>query len=173
MHISGFTHRRALRFCLLFVCLLFLLSQLFDYFQTFFATVYLYPVSVLAAYLLNVLGIVADLNTSTLAAGFCDLILGGAVYRVIHECTGVFALLTFLALVFAYPVSFYHKMQGVFLGLPAFYLYSTLRLVILGIVAHVEPDQVELFHQYMMVLVNLGFLLSLWMHWVDRIVHHG
>ncbi|MEE3257914.1 MAG: hypothetical protein VX293_01770 [Candidatus Latescibacterota bacterium] len=93
------------------------------------------------------------------------------VYRIIHECTGIFALLIFLSLVFAYPTSFYHKMQGVLLGLPSFYLYSALRLVILGVIAHFEPDLVELFHQYMMVLVNLGFLLFLWLNWIDQVVH--
>jgi exosortase/archaeosortase family protein len=129
----------------------------------------MYPVSVLAVFLLNSLGIAADLDTSTITASFCDLILGGVVYRIIHECTGVFALLIFLALVFAYPASLFHKMQGVFLGLPAFYIYSALRLVILGAAAHFHSDWVELFHLYMMVLVNLGFLLFVWMYWIDWI----
>ena len=93
------------------------------------------------------------------------------VYRIIHECTGIFALLIFLSQVFAYPTFFYHKMQGVLLGLPSFYLYSALQLVILGVIAHFEPDLVELFHHYMMVLVNLGFLLFLWLNWIDQVVH--
>ena len=131
----------------------------------------MYPVSYLAAALLNALGIAAELHTSALVAGFCDLVLGGVVYRIIHECTGIFALLIFLSQVFAYPTFFYHKMQGVLLGLPSFYLYSVLRLVILGVIAHFEPDLVELFHQYMMVLVNLGFLLFLWLNWIDQVVH--
>lgn len=170
MDILHLLRHKALGFCLVFVGLLCALSLVFDAFQIFFTTTYMYPVSYLAVFLLNGIGIAAELHTSTLVAGFCDLVLGGTIYRIIHECTGIFALLIYMALVFAYPTSFYHKMQGVLLGLPAFYLYSALRLVILGVVAHFEPAWVELVHQYMMVLVNLGFLLFLWIHWLGQVV---
>jgi exosortase/archaeosortase family protein len=96
--------------------------------------------------------------------------LDGIIYRIIHECTGIFALLVFLGLVSAYPTSAYHKVQGMLLGLPAFYLYSCLRLVILGIIAHIEPSLVELFYLYMMVLINLGFLLFVWIYWLEKVV---
>jgi exosortase/archaeosortase family protein len=173
MHLPAVLRRGgpALRFCLLFLLFLSLLALLFENSQTFFAFAYMYPVSALAAFLLNLLGIAADLDTSTLLSGFCDLVLGGVAYRIIHECTGLFALLTFLALVFAYPAAQFQKVQGVLLGLPAFYAYSALRLVVLGMVAQWQPAWVETFHLYMMVLVNLGFTLFVWMSWIDRVVY--
>lgn len=162
----------ALRFSLYFAGTLILLAFFFELAQNFLATAYMYPVSWCATSLLNSLGIAAELDSRSLSAGFCDLILNHIVYRIIHECTGIFALLIFLGLVFAYPASPYHKMQGVLLGLPAFYFYSCLRLVLLGIIAHIEPRWVELSHLYMMVLVNLGFLLFVWIYWLEKIVRH-
>lgn len=162
---------RVLRFCLLFATLLGVLSLSFNAFQGLFAHAYMYPVTWIAAALLDGLGIAVRLDDTGLSAGFCDLILGGNVYRVIHECTGVFALLVFSALVLAYPATPHHKIRGMLLGVPAFYLYSAMRLVIIGGVAHVAPGRVEFFHHYMMVLVNLGFLFFLWLYWLDREVY--
>ncbi|MFT5087918.1 MAG: exosortase/archaeosortase family protein [Candidatus Latescibacterota bacterium] len=162
--------RSALRFSLYFIGALALLTLFFELAQNFLTTAFMYPVSWAATNLLNTLGIAAELDSSPLDSGFCDLILDGIIYRIIHECTGIFALLVFLGLVSAYPTSAYHKVQGMLLGLPAFYLYSCLRLVILGIVAHIEPSLVELFHLYMMVLINLGFLLFVWIYWLEKVV---
>jgi len=162
---------RALRFCFLFAALIALFSLCFEVFQDLFTAAYLHPIAWAAATLLNLLGFPVHLDTLHLAAGFCDLLVDGSVYRIIHECTGVFGLLVYSALVLAYPASARHKAQGLVLGLPAFYLYSTLRLVVIGLVAHYTPQQVEFFHQYMMVLINLGFLFFLWLYWLERVIH--
>ena len=75
-----------------------------------------------------------------------------------------------LAAVLAYPASLVDKVKGVVLVLPAFIVYSTLRLTIMGLVARFAPAQIELFHVYIMVLVNIGFVLLLWMYWVREVV---
>lgn len=164
--------QKALRFCGLFVLYLGLLALVFEYLQLFFVRIYMYPVSSSAAFLLNGMGIEAVLDTSSLLAGFCDLVVEGAIYRIIHECTGIFALLTFLALLLAYPASVSQKVQGAVLGIPAFFMYSSLRLVVLGAVATLKPEWVETFHLYMMVLVNIGFMFFVWMYWVARVIEN-
>ena len=40
----------------------------------------------------------------------------------------------------------------------------------MGLVARFAPAQIELFHIYVMVLVNIGFVLLLWMYWVREVV---
>ena len=62
------------------------------------------------------------------------------------------------------------KIKGISLVVPSFLAYSTLRLVVMGLVARFIPDQIELFHVYIMVLVNIGFVLLLWLYWVREIV---
>ena len=164
--------QKALRFCGLFVLYLGLLAVAFEYLSLFFARIYMYPVSAFAAFVLNGMGIEAILDTRPLLAGFCDLAVEGAVYRIIHECTGIFALLTFLVLILAYPTSVSQKVQGAILGIPAFFIYSSLRLVVLGAVATLKPEWVETFHLYMMVLVNIGFMFFVWMYWVARVIEN-
>lgn len=162
-----------LRFALLFVVHLLILSQVFDWIQDFFVNAYMYPVARMATALLNLVGVAVELDSSMLRGGFCDLLLNGAIYRVIHECTGIFALLVFVALLLAYPTSPLAKIQGVILGLPAFYIYSALRLVIIGVVANSTPQWVELTHSYLMVLVNLGFLLFIWIYWLEEVARRA
>jgi flagellar biosynthesis protein FliR len=53
---------------------------------------------------------------------------------------------------------------------PAFIVYSTLRLLVMGMVARFAPAQIELFHVYIMVLVNIGFVMLVWMYWLKEVV---
>ena len=100
----------------------------------------------------------------------CELAVDDVVYQVTFECTGIFALFMCLAAVLAYPASFSSKTRGIALVVPAFVLYSVARLCIMGMVAHFAPTQIELFHVYVMVLVNIGFVLLLWLYWVREVV---
>ncbi|MEW6752881.1 MAG: hypothetical protein AB1505_18160 [Candidatus Latescibacterota bacterium] len=157
-----------LRFCLLFLAWLAAIAVAFHLAEPVLARVSMYPVSRAAAWLLGGLGVPAALDAGGLEAGFCDLRIDGSVYRIIHECTGIFALLVLCALVLGFPTSAARKVQGIAMAVPAFAVYSTLRLVCLGLVAQVAPAWVDLVHRYLMVLVNLGFLLSLWLYWLTR-----
>ena len=87
------TFQPSLRFALLFIANLLILSQLFNWLHDFFVDVYMYPVALTSAELLNALGVAVELDSSMLPRGFCDFLLNGAIYRIIHECTGIFALL--------------------------------------------------------------------------------
>ena len=162
------TFQPSLRFALLFIANLLIFSQLFNWLHDFFVDVYMYPVALTSAELLNALGVAVELDSSMLPRGFCDFLLNGAIYRIIHECTGIFALLVLVALILAYPTSPLAKIQGILIGLPAFYLYSTIRLVVIGLVADASPQWVELTHSYLMVLVNLGFSLFIWIYWLEE-----
>lgn len=162
--------RVAARFFLLFLAWLSAMVGLFAWQQDFFAVAFMLPVVRLASWLLALLGVPAHLSTGTLAQGHCELAVGGVTYRIIHECTGLFALLTFLALTFAYPTTLRGRLRGMLLGVPAFYAYSALRLAALGVAAQLAPAWVDSLHQYMMVLVNVGFMFALWLYWTARVV---
>ena len=64
----------------------------------------MYPVALTFAELLNArpAGVAVELDSSMLPRGFCDFLLAErsflcAIYRIIHECTGSFALLVLIA----------------------------------------------------------------------------
>ena len=73
----------------------------------------------------------------------------------------------FLALSLAYPASWRDRGVGLLVGVPAIAVFSCLRLVVLGVVVHVEPEWIEIFHVYVMELATLGFMLFVWKHWIN------
>ena len=159
-----------LRFCLLFAAWLVAMALGFEWLRPYLVHVYMHPLSYAAVWLLEVLGMDARLGLLHLSAGMCELAVDDVVYQVTFECTGIFALFMCLAAVLAYPASFSSKTRGIALVVPAFVLYSVARLCIMGMVAHFAPTQIELFHVYVMVLVNIGFVLLLWLYWVREVV---
>ena len=106
MHLTtSFIHsqRRSLRFCLFFVACLAGLAVVFEFSQSFFGWAYMYPVSLTAVGLLDLMSLEATLNTAQIPVGFCELALRQIIYRVTFDCTGLFALLVFVSLTAAYP----------------------------------------------------------------------
>jgi len=165
------TEKPSLRFVLLGALYLGALALVFEYAQGFFATAYMLPVSSLAATLLNAVSVEAILDTAQMHLGYCEITLRQIIYRVTFDCTGIFALLLFASLTLAYPTVARRKVTAFLIGVPAIFVFSTLRLVVLGIVAYVEPGWVELFHVYVMELATLGFMLFVWKYWIDEVAH--
>ena len=155
-------------FCILFAAYISLLVLSFDRWESIFASLYLYPVSLVTATLLDLIGVHATLDTSSLALGFCILVMEQITFHVKYECTGIFALFIYLAAIFAYPAAAAYKVRGVLIGISAFFAYSALRLVLLGLIGHLIPAWIRFCHIYLMVLFNMGFVLFLWASWVNR-----
>ena len=158
------------RFLLLFVAGIAGLALVFSRWQPFFDRAYLYPVSWTATNLLNLIGIGTRLDAAPLPLGFCLMIFETTTFRVIHECTGIFSLLIFLAGLLAYPTSAAHKAWGMLLGIPAFFAFAALRLVLLGLIVHLNLEWFKFCHLYLLVLLSLGFVLFLWTTWINRVV---
>ena len=161
----------SLRFVLLSALYLAGLALGFEYAQGLAARLYMLPVSSLATALLNAMSMQAVLDTAQLHAGYCEIALRQITYRVTFDCTGSFALLLYASLSLAYPTAAIRKARALLIGVPAVFVFSTLRLVVLGIVAHIEPDWVELFHVYVMEVATLGFMLFVWKYWIDEVAH--
>ena len=165
------TRKSAFRFCLLFVVFLSLQALVFELWQPLFGTVYMRPVSSVATFFLRLMRVQAELDTSQIQQGFCELSLDRIVYLITYDCVGIFALLIYLAATLAYPASVARKGRGLLLGIPAVFVFSALRVVILGLVAHLVPEWIELFHVYIMELATLGFVLFVWMYWINEVVY--
>lgn len=167
------TQRPRLRFGLLFALCLGLMALCFWQWQSVFARGFMYPVSAAAVWALNLIGVSVRLDASSLSLGFCLLTMEKVSFRVIFECTGLFALFILLAAIFAYPASLRQKGWGTLLGIAAFFLYGSARLVLLGVVGHLAPGWLPLFHLYLMVLLNLGFMVFLWLYWIGEVTRHA
>lgn len=161
-----FAPQQRLRFILYFSSTLGLLAFSFVQWTPTMNLGFMYPISFVTTLLLKCLTISAKLDASTLSQGFCLVQLDGITLRIIHECTGIFTLFIFVAAVLAYPTSPTYKLQGLTLGIPIFFAYSVLRLCVLGLIAHLVPHLIQLFHVYLMVLFNLGFVTALLQYWM-------
>lgn len=168
--VNWWRERKGVQFCALFAVWLAVFAGAFELARTLLVELYMYPISYVAAWILNGIGVQAALGNALLASGVCQLAVSDVVYLVTFECTGIFALFMCASSVLAYPASKVSKIKGISLVLPAFLAYSTLRLVVMGVVARFIPDHIELFHVYIMVLVNIGFVLLLWLYWVREMV---
>jgi exosortase/archaeosortase family protein len=157
-----------LGFCAVFLGCLALLALTFDRCELLFGYLYLYPMSQVAKLLLCLVGVPTTLDSSPLDLGICVLTMERIVFHVKEECTGLYALFVYLAALAAYPATVARKLQGVLVGVPAFFAYSSLRLVLLGLIAEVAPDWVRFFHVYLLVLTNVGFMLYLLASWASR-----
>ena len=154
------------RFIFFFAAWLVALATLFESMRAHWVDFFMYPLTRAAALTLNALGFDAHLAGLDPVVGVCQLVLENVVYLVSFECTGIFALFMCVASVMAFPANGAEKIRGLGMVLPAFVCYSILRMVVLGIVAHFAPQLIHMFHVYVMVVVNIGFVLMLWLHWV-------
>ena len=171
---AAFLERReALRFCLRFAGWLLLLALLFPWVRDVIAHVHLLPVAAVATVLLKAVGVQATLDSASLVHGHATLDVARVTYLVTHECTGIYALLLLAAAVLAYPATPRDRLRGFILGVPALYAFGALRLFVLGVVAQLRPEWIDLFHEYLMEVVSIAFVLYVWVTWIDRIVTRG
>ncbi|MBT3346397.1 MAG: archaeosortase/exosortase family protein [Gemmatimonadetes bacterium] len=161
---------KALRFCARFCAWLGGMALLFPWVDVVMARLHLLPVAAVAGILMGLAGVGVDLDTSTVASGHATLEIGRVTYLVTHACTGIYALVLLIAAVMAYPCSGADRLRGFALGIPALCAFGALRLFVLGIIAQLQPAWIDLFHEYIMEVVSVAFVLYVWIHWIDRIV---
>lgn len=166
-HLLRRAHSR-LGFCALFAAYAAALALAFDHWEAGIGPLCLYPVSRAAGAVLDAIGVATLLDARQLAGGLCVLTMEATVFHVTYECTGISALVIYLAAVLAHPTTAAHRVVGVLLGGSALFAYSVLRLVVLGVIARLSPEHTQFFHVYLLVLMNVGFMLYLWSSWVRR-----
>lgn len=157
------------RFCLLFCLGLATLMGIFLQWKPWFSDLYLWPISWTAASLIDLFGATVAAYDPVDQHEFTVIEIGRFVFHVEHQCSGISAFFIYLAALVAYPADWEHKLRGALIGLPAFFAYGTLRLVILGGIALTIPDLLQFFHLYFMVILNLGFVMMLWTDWIRRV----
>ncbi|MEE2657242.1 MAG: hypothetical protein VX733_01980 [Candidatus Latescibacterota bacterium] len=159
-----------IKFCLLFCLGLAGLMWIFVSCEAWFGSYYLWPISWTAASLIDLFDVSVLVYAPPDQESLCILEIGRVVFHVEYQCSGISAFFIYLAALFAYPAKSGHKVRGALIGIPAFFAYGALRLVILGAIAITIPDLLRFFHLYFMVILNLGFVMMLWADWIRKIV---
>ena len=161
--------RAIAKFGFLFLGCTVLFFVLFSHYQELVVLVYVKPLSEVASFLLQGIGI-PSVVTTDLQAGACTLLLGMTAYWITRGCTGLFTSALFVSGILSCPFDARKKLIGLLIGIPAFFVFGILRVVIMGVVAVTLPARVEVFHVYIMAIANLGFAMFVWIYWFNRIV---
>ena len=114
---------------------------LFEYYTDLVTLVYVMPISYAAFVLLQGLGVRPEVAME-LQSGVCTLWVRGTIYNITQGCTGLFTSALFVSGILAYPDVLKKKLIGILIGIPAFFVFGTLRVVIMGLVAFTDPSRI-------------------------------
>lgn len=116
----------------------------------------------LVALFLNLLG----LNATT--SGY-DVLMNGSAITVIGECTGIFSIIVYCSVIFAYPAGLKEKALGM-IGIPILYGITLIRLISTALVVAFMPSMTFFFHDYLWQIFLIVFVVLLFLIWRDKVV---
>lgn len=96
--------------------------------------------------------------------------VGSLVIQIIPECTGVFEIIVFSAVLLAYPAPWRKKLLGIVAGLVILTFLNLLRLLILGMIGFSNQELMEWIHLYLWQLTLIAFVVGLffaWLAWIQ------
>ena len=153
--------KEALKAVLLFLILCFALN--FAYFKL--AGEQIIPRSFtasLVALFLRLFGLDAEANGTF-------VLLNGSSIDVIGECTGIFSIIVYCSVIFAYPTSLRNKTIGL-IGIPILYALTLVRLISTALVGVFIPSLFDFFHTYLWQVFLIVFVVLLFLIWRDKVV---
>jgi exosortase/archaeosortase family protein len=161
--------RAVVKFGALFLACTLVFFMLFEVYADLVTRIYVWSISYLASALLRGFGTRPEM-VMDLQAAACTLWVGGSAYEITQGCTGLFTSALFVSGIIAYPATLNKKLIGITIGIPAFFVFGTFRVVIMGLVAVIAPSRIEIFHIDIMAIANLGFAMFVWVYWFQEVV---
>ncbi len=116
----------------------------------------------LIALFLNLFGLNADVNGTS-------VLMNSSSIDVIGECTGIFSIIVYCSVIFAYPTSLRNKSVGL-IGIPILYALTLVRLISTALVGVLIPSMLDFFHTYLWQVFLIVFVVLLFMIWRDKVV---
>lgn len=116
----------------------------------------------LVASFLNLFGLNAEANGTV-------VLLNGFSIDVIGECSGIFSIIVYCSIIFAYPVGLKEKATGM-IGIPILYGITLIRLISTALVGVFIPSLLDFFHTYLWQVFLIVFVVLLFLIWRDRVV---
>ena len=154
-------HKEALKTVSLFLILCFTLN--FAYFKI--AGEQIIPREItasLVALFLNLFGLNAEVNGTF-------VLMKGSSIDVIGECTGIFSIIVYCSVIFAYPTGLKEKVIGM-IGIPILYGITLIRLISTALVGAFIPSLLDFFHTYLWQVFLIVFVVLLFLVWRDKVV---
>lgn len=161
-------HRAIIKFCIIFLCLLIILTTTFPFLSDRFNP-----------QLTWLMAVTADVTGSFLKLFGMSVIVSGRVVslnnfsmEVVGECTGLYEMLIFLAAMLAYPASYKKKLIGAGLGIPLLYIINIIRMTFIGVLGNWSPKTFNFMHLYFWQVAMILIIVSVWVLWIEKVVHY-
>ncbi len=162
------SHKAIIKFCLIFLGLLIILTTSFPFLSDAFNPQLTWLMVVTAdvtGFFLNLLGL------STRVSGRIVSMPNFAI-EVVGECTGLYEMLIFLAAMIAYPAGWKKKLIGAALGIPLLYVINVVRMVFITVVGNWSPQTFDFMHMYFWQVAMILIIVSVWVLWIEKVVYH-
>jgi archaeosortase B (VPXXXP-CTERM-specific) len=160
--------RKILRFCLIFVGLLIVLTTTFPYLtEEFNPQVYWLNAATaeVTGFFLKPFGMTTRVSSTIVS-------LPNFSVEVVGECTGLYEMLIFLAAMIAYPAGWRKKVIGAVLGIPFLYAVNIVRMVLIMVVGNWSPKTFDFMHLYFWQVAMILIIVSAWVLWIEKVVHY-
>jgi archaeosortase B (VPXXXP-CTERM-specific) len=132
-----------------------------------------YATAVPLTAILKIFGINATIETAFRNDVGMFINLGDFKFRIIYECTGIYAWIAYSAATLAYPTSFKNRLLGFAVGIPAIYIVNLIRFIFLGIIGAKWPSAFEFAHAYLWQIIIIGFVVLLFWGFVSWIAKNS
>lgn len=116
----------------------------------------------LVALFLRLFGLNAEVNGTF-------VLMNGTSLDVIGEYTGIFSIIVYCSVIFAYPTGSREKAIGM-IGIPILYGITLIRLISTALVAAFIPSLLDFFHTYLWQVFLIVFVVLLFLIWRDKVV---
>lgn len=86
------------------------------------------------------------------------------------ECTAIYLMILFAALILAYPATWRSRGIGLLFGVPAIFVMNAIRLLIVGVISYFFPSLFEFVHDYVWQVLFVIMVFMLWLIWMEKVV---
>jgi len=100
------------------------------------------------------------------------VLVNGASFDIIGECTGIFSIIVYTSIILSYPTSVRNKMVGL-IGIPILYALNVIRLISTALVGVFIPSMLDFVHTYLWQVFLIVFVVLLFLIWQDKVVERN
>jgi archaeosortase B (VPXXXP-CTERM-specific) len=98
--------------------------------------------------------------------------IGAMTFEIIHECTGIFAILISVSSILAYPSKWREKTIGILLVIPFILFLNICRILFLIYIGKYHTSLFEFVHSYLWQGTFIIFIILAWFLWIELVVDH-
>jgi len=162
------SYKPIVRFCLIFVGLLIILTTTFPFLSDKFNPQLTWLMVVTA----DVTGFFLKLFGMNVWGSGRTVAMSNFAIEVVGECTGLYEMLIFLAAMIAYPASWKRKLIGAGLGIPFLYVINIIRMIFITVVGNWSPQAFDFLHMYFWQVAMILIIVSAWVLWIEKVAHY-